>query len=102
MLGRRRLKCAKEQIMRFSTNALILSWSVIATTWAATPLCSQEPQAEREKAEPPPTLVATDPRDAPYPGLKRLMPDADVWVDPKEKRVVLRGEIVLRRGALEL
>ena len=48
------------------------------------------------------SLVATDPSDAPLPGLKRLSPDAKVWIDPQQKRVVLEGEIVLRQGPLEL
>lgn len=48
------------------------------------------------------SLLAADPKDAPLPGLKRLSPDAKVWIDPVGKRVVLEGEIVLRRGPLEL
>ncbi len=34
--------------------------------------------------------------------LVRLSPKYDVWVDPRLKRVVMRGEIVLRDGFLEL
>ncbi|MBN8626069.1 MAG: hypothetical protein J0M17_11320 [Planctomycetes bacterium] len=40
--------------------------------------------------------------EAPLPGLKRLSPDADVWLDPEKKQLVLRGDVVLRRGPLEL
>ncbi len=36
------------------------------------------------------------------PELKKLSPEHDVWVDSKRKRVVMRGEICLRRGALEM
>lgn len=40
--------------------------------------------------------------EAPLPGLKRLSPDADVWLDPERKQLILRGDVVLRRGPLEL
>ncbi|MBA4020166.1 MAG: hypothetical protein C0483_23640 [Pirellula sp.] len=40
--------------------------------------------------------------EAPLPGLKRLAPNADVWLDPVKKQLVMRGEVVLRRGPLEL
>jgi hypothetical protein len=36
------------------------------------------------------------------PGMKRLMPDYDVWVDPKNKRVVVDGVVCLREGQLEM
>jgi hypothetical protein len=34
--------------------------------------------------------------------LKRLMPNYDVWIDFKNKQVVLQGEICLTRGPLEM
>jgi hypothetical protein len=36
------------------------------------------------------------------PGMKRLMPEYDVWIDPKNKRVVMDGTVVLREGQLEM
>ena len=42
------------------------------------------------------------PTEAPLPGLKRLAPNAEVWLDPEKKQLVMRGEVVLRRGPLEL
>lgn len=36
------------------------------------------------------------------PGMKRLVPDADLWIDPKNKRVVVDGTVVLREGFLEM
>ncbi len=36
------------------------------------------------------------------PGMKRLQPDADVWIDPKNKRVVMDGVVCLRAGTLEM
>lgn len=64
------------------------------------------------KGEPPPQATPpeqpvgviddmTDPK-APRPGLKRLVPEYEVWLDPKKKQVVMTGTIVLRRGPLEL
>ncbi|MBI3837070.1 MAG: hypothetical protein HY288_03945 [Planctomycetia bacterium] len=36
------------------------------------------------------------------PGMKRLMPGYDVWIDPKNNRVVLDGTVCLREGQLEM
>lgn len=36
------------------------------------------------------------------PGLKRLTPEEDAWIDPTNKRVVLGGTICLRQGPLEM
>jgi len=36
------------------------------------------------------------------PGLKRLAPDGKVWLDAKNKRVVMLGEVCLREGQLEM
>jgi hypothetical protein len=35
-------------------------------------------------------------------GAKRLSPDYDAWIDPKEKAVIVDGQISLREGMLEL
>lgn len=40
--------------------------------------------------------------DPPVPGVKRLAPDANVWIDLPNKQLVLGGEVALRRGPLEL
>ncbi len=36
------------------------------------------------------------------PGMKRLLPDVNAWIDPKEKRVVVDGTVCLRTGTLEM
>jgi hypothetical protein len=36
------------------------------------------------------------------PGMKRLHPEFDVWIDPDKKRVVLDGVVCLREGNLEM
>jgi len=35
-------------------------------------------------------------------GAKRLSPDFDAWIDPKEKAVLIDGQISLREGMLEM
>ena len=35
-------------------------------------------------------------------GARRLLPDSDVWVDPKEGVVIVDGQICLREGMLEM
>ena len=37
-----------------------------------------------------------------HKGLRRLMPDHDVWFDVKQKIVVANSEVVLNRGPLEM
>jgi hypothetical protein len=36
-----------------------------------------------------------------HPELKRLSPEEEVWVDPQAKEVVVGGEIVIDKGAIE-
>jgi hypothetical protein len=43
----------------------------------------------------------TNPAD-PSAELKRLLPDSDVWIDSKNKQVVMQGEVCLTRGPLEM
>jgi hypothetical protein len=52
----------------------------------------------QEAAKPEP---ATGPARA-KPELRRLSPADEVWLDTKNKRVIVAGEIVLREGPLEL
>jgi hypothetical protein len=50
----------------------------------------------------------TDPKTATAPklpepkGAQRLTPDYDVWIDPKEKAVIIDGQVSLREGMLEM
>jgi len=63
--------------------------AVMAGTWlAATALADEPPQ---------PAPTTNDP-----PGLTRLDPNYDVWIDPKLKRVVMNGQVCLRQGPLEM
>lgn len=58
---------------------------------------SDEPAAEAAPVAVAKRTLAKDP-----PGMKRLMPDYDVWIDAKNHRVVLDGTICLREGQLEM
>ncbi len=58
---------------------------------------AQDPPADQPPAEPAKRAAAKDP-----PGMKRLSPEYDAWIDPKHKRVVVDGTVVLREGQLEM
>jgi len=66
----------------------------------ATEPAAAKPAAKKDsekETEPTPT----NPGDATAP-LKRLLPEYDVWIDPKNKQVVIDGEVCLMRGLLEM
>jgi hypothetical protein len=73
---------------------LFLAFAVMAL-----PVWSEEPAAGAKQTSTKPAArpLAKDP-----PGMKRLMPGYDVWIDPKNKRVVLDGTVCLREGQLEM
>ena len=48
-----------------------------------------DPQADRDDTKDP-------------PGTKRLMPDGKVWLDLKNKRVIVVGEVCQREGQMEM
>lgn len=71
------------------------------------PAVADKPEASKADAEnsdsDTPPKAQPDPfPDPPLPGLKRLAPNAQVWIDLPNKQLVLKGEVVLRRGPLEL
>ncbi len=88
--------------------ALIAIVALVATgvPWLAR-LAGQDATAPGEAAK---SAAATTkskkpaaPPKLPEPkGAKRLSPDYDVWIDPKEKAVIVDGQISLREGMLEM
>jgi hypothetical protein len=64
----------------------------------AAPSAAQDPVA----SEPSTGAEAGGAKSKDPPGMKRLMPEYDVWIDPKNKRVVMDGTVVLREGQLEM
>jgi hypothetical protein len=70
---------------------MLCAWVVAART--------DEPAGQ---TEPPLVKTAKRPLGKDPPGMKRLMPGYDVWIDPANKRVVLDGTVCLREGQLEM
>jgi hypothetical protein len=55
------------------------------------------------EADAPAAAKPSPPPKLPEPkGAKRLSPDYDVWLDPKEKAVLVDGQVSLREGMLEM
>jgi hypothetical protein len=69
--------------------------AAIASILAVTPNTFGQEPAQAGTA--PKRAAAKDP-----PGMKRLVPDQDVWIDVANHRVVLDGTICLREGQLEM
>ena len=80
---------------RIATGVCAL-WLALTAVWP-TPVRSDEPAASDAETA---TLKRSKTKDP--PGMKRLMPEHDVWIDPKHKRVVADGTVVLREGQLEM
>jgi hypothetical protein len=90
-----------------SSMASRLCWLCLcsAILWLPGLLLAAEPAAgsappiqddhQADERLPPPDPVA-------FPGLKRLRPDADVWLDPKNKRVVVQAGVCFREGPIEM
>jgi len=72
-------------LSRLSPRRLALA--IVVGLCGLTPLMAQQP---------------AKPGAAKKSDLKRLSPDAEVWLDMRFKRVVLTGEVVFREGPLEL
>jgi hypothetical protein len=57
----------------------------------------------QEPAPPENTDATPSPPKLPEPkGAKRLSPEYDIWIDPKERAVLIDGQISLREGMLEM
>lgn len=99
------------------------SISLLAILMGLVPvLCGwgQEDAGEKENFSESPATQETEPSEVQAPadpgnktpfqyevaddeaGLRRLMPDHEVWFDVKQKIVVANGEVVLNRGPLEM
>ncbi|HEY3394752.1 MAG TPA: YdjY domain-containing protein [Lacipirellulaceae bacterium] len=88
----------------------ILTASTIARTSIAQQVDQAANTASEETADVP-AAASTAGRSATKPaapklpepkGAKRLSSEYDVWVDPKEKAVIIDGQISLREGMLEM
>jgi hypothetical protein len=68
----------------------------IVLVWLGGVLCAAVFAVDHLRAE-----ELKNPAD-PTAALKRLMPDADVWIDAKNKQVIMQGEVCLTKGPLEM
>ncbi len=79
-------------LMRIGTAVVVFSCAS-ATVWPEEPTAEAAASSQSIVKRP----LAKDP-----PGMRRLMPGSDVWIDPVNKRVVLDGSVCLREGQLEM
>jgi len=87
-------------MQKFLSSAMLLIAVVVLTAVAIT---VQPPRVGGQPAEPEQEKPASKKQLAKDPpGMNRLAPDADVWLDAKHNRVVMDGEICLREGTLEM
>jgi hypothetical protein len=88
----------------FIVGAALSSFAV-ALFAATAPLTAQN-ENDRNAANPNEATTASQtavPPKLPEPkGAKRLSPDYDAWIDPKQKAVLVDGQISLREGMLEM
>ena len=86
---------------RLASAAMLAFASIANVAMADEPSAAPKRQPTGIVAPPPP--VEAPPADLENAeGLVRLHPKYDVWIDKARKRVVMRGEVCLRKGALEL
>jgi hypothetical protein len=83
----------------------ILCFEISAST------CNAQENAAQDTATQQAAQATTAPSSASEPappklpepkGAQRLSPEYDVWIDPKEKTVIVDGQISLREGMLEM
>lgn len=91
------------RFMFLPSAMLLISIASTSPLIGADPAQADQPAKSEEKGGEAPAEKKSVPfPDPPIPGLKRLAPKADVWIDLPNKQIVLGGEVVLRRGPLEL
>ena len=77
-------------------SAILCTYSAILAMAAETPT-----PLETAKPAGPPTAAATAVKDG-GSGIVRVTKDYDIWIDPKQKLVIVDGQICLREGVLEM
>jgi hypothetical protein len=80
-------------------RSAIFGLAVVA--WMACPYDARGQSSQAVAAKDIDPGVDRDPAKDP-PGLRRLAPDGKLWLDAKNKRVVMVGEVCLREGQLEM
>jgi hypothetical protein len=83
----------------------ILSLAISASTCNAEENAAQETATQQAAQAATARTTAAEPAPPKLPepkGAQRLSPEYDVWIDPKEKTVIVDGQISLREGMLEM
>ena len=78
------------------------NWCALGTGLAIAALAAAARGDEPATSEPTQPAEARRALAKDPPGMKRLMSGYDVWIDPKNHRVVLDGTVCLREGQLEM
>jgi hypothetical protein len=88
---------------------VVIAMSLIASLFVAVGRSTAEdtspsaPLATDSATDAPPGKKAPAPPKLPEPkGAKRLSKDYPIWIDPKEKTVIVEGQVALREGMLEM
>ncbi len=87
---------------------LLLGLTAAWVLKAADPADGKSQKADTSAAQPGASSPATDNEPArknpadPTAELRRLLPDYDVWIDSKNKQVVIGGQVCLTQGPLEM
>jgi hypothetical protein len=100
----------QRRVMHESAIVVSVIWSIVglATVAFAQVVANQEPTTEQDAATIPAASTESRPSEKPHQklpepkGAQRLSPEYDVWIDPKEKAVLIDGQISLREGMLEM
>jgi hypothetical protein len=83
--------------------SLVASLFVAANRANAEDTSPSGPAATGSETEAPPGKKAPAPPKLPEPkDAQRLSKDYPIWIDPKEKSVIVEGQIALREGMLEM
>jgi hypothetical protein len=102
----RRLQCGREEFMvRCNKRLLAVAAVVLAAGPGGFPLAIEERLllAQEDVAAEPADDAAPERPKLPEPkGAKRLSPEYDIWIDPKQQAVLIDGQISLREGMLEM
>jgi len=79
-----------------AVSAILCTYSAILAMAAETPTPLEAP-----KPAGPPAVAATAATDD-ASGIVRVTKDYELWIDPKQKLVIVDGQVCLREGVLEM
>jgi hypothetical protein len=82
---------------------LIASFAFSVPIFAQITAPTEREERAEESTPDSSSIDGSSPKKLPVPvGAKRLSPDHDIWIDPKERTVLIDGQVSLREGMLEM